>query len=102
MELPDIRYRAAPANHCQLTLVPVLKCAARLAIQVAGDNAGGILAHLDGHGRDAGQRPTLLVLEACGVAEHKNLRMSRNGAVGLHHGPARAIKWSVHRFEHWA
>src|SRR3954447_25540928 len=102
MELPDIRYRAAPPNHRQLTLVAILERAARLAVQIAGDNAGGVLAHLDGHGRDARQRSTFLVLEVRGVPKHKDLRVSRNGAVRLHNGPPGAIEWSAQRLKHWA
>src|SRR5215213_8740314 len=88
VKLPDVRDRTASPNNGELSLVPVVEGRARTAFQVPFYRARGVLAHLNGDRADTRQRSAFLMIEQRGIAEHEDLGVTRNGAVGFHDGTA--------------
>ena len=92
VQLPDVGHRLSPPDDRELALVPVAEGAARPAGQVALDDRGRVLAHLDRDRADAGERCRPPGGERGGVAQDEHLGVARDGAVGLDDHPAHAVE----------
>src|SRR6185437_10075015 len=92
----EIDHRPPLADRRQIALVPVAERRGRgRAAKPGADDVRDIDPLLLGRGRDAGNRPPVLPEDNGRIADGENLRMPRDGQVGLDLEPPRLVRGSA-------
>src|ERR1022692_240689 len=91
-EFADLGDGGGASNRGATAFVVIIKIAAWLIFQVAGDGFGNPVALLDGDGGDSGKHLAVCVFQSCEVAEDEHFRVPWNAEVGLNQHAAGAVK----------
>src|SRR3954468_17983139 len=102
MKLPDVGNRPSSPDHGELALVPVMEGSAWLSGEIPLNDSGDVLAHLNRHRRNSGQRAGVVMIEEGGIAQDEYLGVPRYTAVRLNDGPPGVIQRSIERLQYRA